>query len=109
MAPEGCFISAEAVEGVVGQIGQTQKAAGKLSGRIDGRFDRFRTRAGCGFGSDSVADRRRIMIETGRVSSPKQRIDNFSLDRLNLAGLPEPTQMVGLDFKQAGFHCRGAP
>ena len=27
---------------------------------------------------------------------------------MNLAGLPELTQMVGLDFEQAGFHGRGA-
>ena len=42
LAPEGCFISAEAVERVVGQIGETQKATRELSGRIDIRFDRFR-------------------------------------------------------------------
>ena len=69
MAPDGCFISAEAVERVVGQIGQTQKATGEVSVGIDGRFGRFRTRAGRGFCSNRVADRRRIMIETDRVSS----------------------------------------
>ena len=48
-------------------------------------------------------------IETDRISPPEQRMDNFSRGRVNLAGLPEPTQMVSLDFEQAGFHCRGAP
>ena len=37
MAPKGCFISAEAVERVVGQIGETQEAA---------RFRRVRSRHG---------------------------------------------------------------
>ena len=42
LAPKGCFISAEAVERVVGQIGETQKATRELSGGIGGKFDRFR-------------------------------------------------------------------
>jgi hypothetical protein len=42
LAPKGCFISAEAVERVVGQVGETQKATRELSGGIGGKFDRFR-------------------------------------------------------------------
>jgi hypothetical protein len=42
LAPKDCFISAEAVERVVGQIGETQKATRELSGGIGGKFDRFR-------------------------------------------------------------------
>jgi hypothetical protein len=45
LAPKGCFISAEAVEGEIGQIGKTQKAPREFSGRIDGRVDRRRFRA----------------------------------------------------------------
>jgi hypothetical protein len=36
LAPKGCFIAAEAIERVVGQIGETQKATRELSGRMDG-------------------------------------------------------------------------
>jgi hypothetical protein len=35
-------------------------------------------------------------------------MDNFPRVRTNSAGLPKLTQMVSLDFEQAGFHCRGA-
>ena len=49
LAPEGRFISAEAVERVVGQIGEAQKATREFGGRIDGRVDRRRFRAKRGF------------------------------------------------------------
>src|SRR5208282_531744 len=52
LAPQGCFISAEAVQGEVGQISETQKATSEVGSRING----FRTRAGPGlrFGCDAV-------------------------------------------------------
>jgi hypothetical protein len=49
VAPKGCFISTEAIEGVVGQIGKSQKATRKLSVMIDGRVDKCRIGAGHGF------------------------------------------------------------
>jgi hypothetical protein len=38
LAPKGCFISAEAVESAVRQIGETQKAARELNGGIGAGF-----------------------------------------------------------------------
>jgi hypothetical protein len=38
LAPKGCFISAEAIERVIGQIGETQKATRELSGLMDRWF-----------------------------------------------------------------------
>ena len=109
LAPKGCFISAEAVERVVGQIGETQKATRELSGRIDIRFDRFRHGARHGFCSIRDTVRCRIAVETGRERLPEQRIDDLSGSRVKLAGLPELTQMVSLNFEQVGFHsCRAA-
>ena len=49
VAPKGCFISTEAIERVVGQIGETQKATRELSVMIDGRVDKCRIGAGHGF------------------------------------------------------------
>ena len=49
LAPESCFVSAEAIECEVRKIGETQKATGEISGRIDGRFSGFRPGAGSGF------------------------------------------------------------
>ena len=46
LAPQGCFISAEAIERVAGQVGETQKTTRKVSGGFDGKFPRFRTRVG---------------------------------------------------------------
>jgi hypothetical protein len=44
-----------------------------------------------------------------RIAVPcEQRMDNFSRGRENLAGLPKVTQMVSLNFEQAGFHSRSA-
>ena len=42
LAPKGCFISAEAVERAIGQIGETQEAACELDGMRDVRLNRFR-------------------------------------------------------------------
>ncbi len=88
MAPKGCFIPAEAIERVVGQIGETQKATRQVSVGLNGKFDRFRPRVGYGF--CFVGDVVRCRLETDRVSPPEQRMDNFSRGGINLAGLPEP-------------------
>jgi len=40
LAPKGCFISAEAVDRVVGHIGEPQKAKREFAGRMHSRFDR---------------------------------------------------------------------
>jgi hypothetical protein len=64
LAPKGCCISAEAVERIIGQIGETQKATGELNGGNDGKFDRSRRGAGEGF--CSVRDGRRSWEEALR-------------------------------------------
>src|SRR5208282_1060438 len=46
LAPKGSFISAEAVEREVRQIGETQKATRELSGGTNDRSVRFWARAG---------------------------------------------------------------
>src|SRR5947209_1316546 len=46
LAPEGCFIAAEAIKRGVGQIGETQKTTRELNGNIECRFNRFRAGAG---------------------------------------------------------------
>ena len=46
---------------------------------------------------------------SGRVDPPELRIDGFAACWESLAGPPEFTQMVSLNFEQAGFHGRGAP
>src|SRR5260370_14178556 len=46
LAPEGCFIAAEAIKREVGQIGETQKTTRELNGSIECRFNRFRAGAG---------------------------------------------------------------
>ena len=83
LAPKGCFIPAEAIEGVVGQIGETQEATRELSGLINGRSDRYRHGAGHDFCSICDTVRFRIAVETDRVSPPEQRIDNLSRGRVN--------------------------
>ena len=40
LAPKGCFVSAEAIEREVGQIGETERAVHEIGVRIDGRQDR---------------------------------------------------------------------
>ena len=105
LAPKDCFIPAEPVERVVGQIGETQKATCEVGGGING----FRPRAGQGFRSVCDAVRCSIGVGIDRISPPEPCIDNFLRLWLSLAALPELTQMVSLDFEQAGFHCRGAP
>ena len=71
LAPNCCFIPAEAIECVVGQIGETQKATRELGGRINGRSDRSRPRAGHDFCSIYDTERFRIAVETARVSPPE--------------------------------------
>jgi hypothetical protein len=44
LAPQGCFIAAEAIEREVGQIGETQEATRKFSVGFNRRFDGFRPR-----------------------------------------------------------------
>jgi hypothetical protein len=41
LAPEGCFIAAQAIEREVGQIGQAQKTTGEFNGKIEPRSDRI--------------------------------------------------------------------
>jgi len=107
LAPEGNFVSAEAVERIVGQIGETQKTTREISGKIGGGIDGFRAGAGQGFRTVCDAVRCRIVAETDCVSLPEHRIDNFSSGRINLAGPPKLTQMLSLDLEETGFHGRG--
>src|SRR5208282_5331850 len=102
LAPKDCFIPAEPVERVAGQIGQTQKATCEVSGGING----FRPRAGRGI--RSVCDAVRCLIGFGN-NLPEPSTDNFLRLWLSSAALADLTQKVSLDFEQAGFHCRGAP
>jgi hypothetical protein len=66
LAPKACFISAEAVEGVVGQIGEPQKATRELSGGTGSKFNRFRDGASERFCSIREVSRSGIAVETGR-------------------------------------------
>jgi hypothetical protein len=100
LAPKGCFITAEAVERPVWQIGEPQKATREFTGRMHSRFDGY----ACGFVCTAV--RWRICVETARVSPPKQRIDNLARARGNWAGLIKPAQMIGLNFEQTCFNSR---
>jgi hypothetical protein len=65
LAPQSCFISAEAVECEVGQIGETQKATREVSVGFNGRFDRPWV------GFCSVGDVVRRRVDTGRISPPE--------------------------------------
>ena len=71
LAPQGCFIAAEAIEREVGQIGETQKATGEVSVGFNGRFRQ------AWVGLCFVRDVVRCRTETDRVSAPEQRTDNF--------------------------------
>jgi hypothetical protein len=66
LAPEGCFIPAESVECIVGQIGETQKAMREFGVGID----RFRPGIGQRFRSADVAMRLLIGIETLASTCP---------------------------------------
>jgi hypothetical protein len=55
----------------------------------------------CVIGKETVGS---VRSGASRSSSPA-----IPTSWLSLAALPELTQMVRLNFKQAGFHCRGAP
>ena len=69
LAPKGCFISAEAVEREVGQIGKTQKATRELSGRIDGYRDSARETASAA----SDAGMNSLRGRFGNGANPKSR------------------------------------
>jgi hypothetical protein len=73
LAPKDCFIPAESVERVAGQIGQTQKATCEVGGGID----RFRPRAGSGFRSVCDAVRCSIGVGIDKISPHEPCIDNF--------------------------------
>src|SRR5580692_9535074 len=78
LAPKGRLISAEALERVVGQIRETQKATRELSGGIDAKFDRFRHGVIC---SVRYVSRSAIAVQTGRLGPPLLTADpswNFS-------------------------------
>jgi hypothetical protein len=78
LTPKGCFISAKAIERVVRQICETQKATGELSGGVNARFFyRFWHGAGDGFCSASDVWQSRVSVETARFDPPEQRIDNL--------------------------------
>ncbi len=69
LAPQRCFITAEAVEHEVRQVGETQKATREVDGRINGRFDEFRPGAGYRFCCVRDAVRCWIRDTTERVSA----------------------------------------
>ena len=73
------FVAVEAVERVVGQIGETQKATRELSIGMDGMLAGFSHEAGHDFRFVGNAVRRRIVVQTARVSPPKRRIDDLSM------------------------------
>ena len=82
LAPEGCFISAEAVKRVVGQIGQAQKATREVS------VKRWQGRAGCrpgarrSFRTVCAAVRCRTRSSADRISPPEQGIESFLRRRI---------------------------
>ena len=44
-----------------------------------------------------------------RIAVAEHFINKFVLTRIEPSGAPELTQMLSLDFEQAGFHRGGAP
>src|SRR4029077_7128942 len=61
-----------------------------------------------GFCSASDVWQSRVSVETARFDLPEQRIDNLSRGSAILAVPPQPTQLVSLNFEQAGFNRCGA-
>jgi hypothetical protein len=47
-------------------------------------------------------------VALDRLIATKHGIDDFSLVRIKLSGLPELMDLLSLDFEQAGFHGCGA-
>ena len=92
LAPKRCFISAEAIDRVVGRIGETQKATRELSGRIDIRFDGFRHGARHGFCSirDTVRCRIAMVGVCGRAPADQTRLFGHEFDVLLI---PEPARL----------------
>jgi hypothetical protein len=102
LAPKDCFVAAEAVERVVGQIGKTQIAPRELN---VGGPENIPQAAWPSFRFVSEVAWRRTMT---CLSSPKKGINKFSRSWVNLGDVPCPAEMVSLNFEQPSFHCRGA-
>ena len=75
LAPKGRFISAEAIERVIGQVGEMQEAPRELSGGMDDRFDRFwrGARHGFRFVRDAVPCRIVVEIRLSRSARTARR------------------------------------
>ena len=106
LAPKGRIVSAEAIERIVGQIGETQKATREVSARIDGMIDRFLPRTVHGFGAVCAAVGYWNLIETARVSPPERRMNNFPRDGVNLAHPEFRTGRFPLSWRGAAATAR---
>ena len=121
LAPQGCFIAADAVECVVGQISKTQEATCKINAMVDQGSTELRSRAEHLF-RIGHALRCQIAIDIDGISAPVRgkgdwptslatpiaiRKDTFSGCRLNLAAPPHFSHVVGLYFGQVGLYGRG--
>ena len=103
LAPKGCLISAEAVDRVIGHIGESQKAKREFAAGMHSRFDGYVSESAC------AAVRFWIRVDTSRVGPSEQGTNNLLRAWGNLAGLVEPTRLACLAFEQAGFNsCRAA-
>jgi hypothetical protein len=99
LAPKDCFISAKTIERVDGQIGQAQKATCKVSRRLDS------IRSRTGLVSQSIrATMWRLIDAIEGIGLSVSRRDNVMRLGSSFAALPGFTQMLGLDFEEAGFH-----
>jgi hypothetical protein len=83
LAPKRCFISAEAIDRVVGRIGETQSNA-RAQHRIDIRLDGFRHGARHGVCSirDTVRCRIAMMGVCGRAPADQTRLFGHEFDGL---------------------------
>ena len=87
LAPKGGFVPAEAIERVVTQIGETQKATRELNGRIDSSLDGVLVGAVNVFSIVRATVQCWIgVVEAGRVSATEQGVDNLSLSLRELGG-----------------------
>jgi hypothetical protein len=97
LAPECVFISAEPVQRTVRQIGEAQKALGKETA-VAGRF--FGPRLELDQKICPICRRLRLVAAVAVNNSRSEKcIDRPSRGGLKFARLPEPPQMVGLNFK----------